>query len=93
MAAGDITRDNTGVHSGGNHFIITGTIEVDDTYRAFAIGGNYLVSCALQDTDGAGSYECDINVNASGTTANGTISVIGNHASVNTVRYEARCIL
>ena len=93
MAAGDITLDASPVASEGNLLAINGTIEVDDTYRAYAIGGSFLHSCTLQDTDGAGSAECGVNVNTAGTTTNGTISVVGNHDSVNTYRFKATCYM
>lgn len=91
MAAGDLTRD-TGmpVAIGGGLMVLTGTIEVDDTYRAYALlpTTSYVMSCETQDSDGAGRAEVDVNVNASGTATNGTISAAGNHRSTNTYRYH-----
>ena len=91
MAAGDIAYNTAPVGVAGNVHVIHGTIEVDDTYRAFALAStkSYIVHCMLQDEDGAGAMECDLNVNASGTVTNGTIAVVGNHASTNTVRFRA----
>ena len=92
MAAGDITRDGGKNPSAeGAHWKLRGTIEVDDIYRAYALMDtkSVLIDFQLIDTDGAGSYEADINVNASGTTTNGTVSIAGNHVTVETVRYVA----
>ena len=91
MAAGDITRD-TGmpVAIGGGLMTLTGTIQVDNTYRAFALLGttSYVVSCGLDDESGSGSAEVDVNKNAAGTAVNGTISVAGNHVTTETYRYN-----
>ena len=92
MAAGDITRDPSSPRSTGDAWELTGTIEVDDTYRAFALTdtGHYLLSCQLNDQDGAGSVEADLNVNAAAIDTQGSISVAGNHITVNTYRYVCR---
>lgn len=91
MAAGDITRD-TGmpVAIGGGLMMLTGTIQADNTYRAFALLGttSYIVNCGLDDESGSGSAEIDVNKNASGTTVNGTVAVAGNHTSTETYRYQ-----
>jgi len=91
VAAGDIAYDTDPVGTVGNQRVLSGTIEVDDTYRAFALlsTASRLLHVDLQDEDGAGAMECDLNVNASGTATSGTISVAGNHITVNTVRYRA----
>jgi hypothetical protein len=90
MAAGDITRDAGSPVVTGNHWLLTGTIEVDDTHRAFALVNGTIISCLVQDADGAGSAEVDINQNAAGTSTNGSIAVNGNHVSTDTYRYELR---
>jgi hypothetical protein len=90
MAAGAITRDTgSPVAIGGGLVMLTGTIEVDNTYRAFALlpTTSYITSCTLQDQSGAGSAEVDLNVNASGTATNGTIAAAGNHTTTQTYRY------
>jgi hypothetical protein len=90
MAAGDISRD-TGmpVPIGGGLMALTGTVQADDTYRAFALlpTTSYIMSCHLQDTTGTGRTEVDANVNASGTATNGTIAVAANHRGTNTYRF------
>lgn len=95
MAAGDITLDAGNPRSiMGGRRIITGTIEVDETYRAFAIGDtlSYIDWCYLMPEDGVGSAEIDLNVNASGTATNGTIAVVGNDPAVMTFRFTAALI-
>ena len=94
MAAGDINYDTDPARRAGNVNVLHGTIEVDDTYRAYALGGTgiTLITCSLQDEDGVGSAECDLNVNASGTSVNGSIAVAGNHVSVNTYRFRAEFV-
>lgn len=94
MAAGDISRTTGFPVSSGNQWLLIGTIEVDDTPRVFALGGTgiRLTSCSLQDTDGAGSAVCAINVNASDTATNGSIKANGNHATVQTYAFEARYV-
>lgn len=91
MAAGDISRDTGSPVQQGNMWMLTGTIEVDDTYRGFALTDtkSRMISVMLQDEDGAGAMECDLNVNSSGTATNGSIGVVGNHVTVNTVRFQA----
>lgn len=92
MAAGDLTRDTGSPVMGGagNMNILTGTIEVDATHRAFAVlpTSSFIVSCTLDDIDGAGSAECDINEDGAGTATNGSLGVNGNHTTVNTYRYR-----
>ena len=91
MAAGDITRDTGSPGRQGNAWLLTGTIEVDDTYRGFALTDtkSRLISCMVVDEDGAGSQEVDLNVNGAGTATNGSIGVVGNHVTVNTKRFQA----
>ncbi len=93
MAAGDAPTLDSGSNPivVGNQWKLTGTIEVDDTYRAFALAPSTsnLVSCHLQCKDGAGTAEVRLNVNASGTATLGTISVAGNHVTTETYYFEA----
>jgi len=93
MAAGDTPTLDGGSNpiAVGNRWLLTGTIEVDDTYRAFALAPatSNIISCMLQCEGGAGTAECDLNVNASGTATLGTIAVAGNHVSTNTYRFQA----
>ena len=94
MAAGDITRDTGSPRHDGNSWVLTGTIEVDDTKRAFALLSTLstLIDCFVVDEDGVGNAEVQLNQNAAGTTTNGTIAVMGNHQSVETYRYRATYI-
>ncbi len=94
MAAGDITRDTGGVRRSGNLWESTGSIEVDDTKRAYALTGTtqVIIDCMLIDEDGVGSAQLALNQNASGTATNGTIAVMGNHQSVETYRFIARFV-
>ncbi|MAH51562.1 hypothetical protein CMI37_37445 [Candidatus Pacearchaeota archaeon] len=90
MAAGDISYDTAPVRRSGNLMVIHGTIEVDDTFRAFAIldTKSRIAHCVLTPEDGLGTAEVDINLNASGTATNGTIAVIGNDPTANTFRFR-----
>ena len=92
MAAGDITYDTgSPIMAGeGVQNVLTGTVAIDDTYRTFTLlpSTSYIVSCSVMDSSGAGSAEVDINLNASGTTVNGTIACVGNHKTANTYRYR-----
>lgn len=94
MAAGDLTRDTGGVRRSGNLWELTGTIEVDDTSRAYELTStaSRLVDCFLIDIDGVGSPQLSLNANASGTETMGTIAVLANHQSVDTYRYIARFV-
>ena len=91
MALGAITRD-TGmpVAIGGGLMCLTGTIDVSNVYTGFALvpTTSYIMHIGLDDSSGAGSAEVDTNVNAAGTTVNGTVAVAGNHTSTNTYRYK-----
>lgn len=52
MAAGDISFDPSAVKVSGDHFVVTGTIEVDDTAREFAIvPKHYILWASVQDAD------------------------------------------
>ena len=91
MAAGDISRDST-VLSMGNTRVLTGTIEVDDTLRAFALRGNTLasiVTCNVDCEDGVGSAKVLLNQDASATTTAGTIAVQGDDTTTRTYRFQA----
>jgi hypothetical protein len=90
MAAGDIAYNTDPVRRSGNLMVIHGTIEVDDTYRAFAVlsTNSRIVNAILTPEDGLGVAEVDLNVNASAVATNGTISVIGNDPTANTFRYR-----
>ena len=94
MAVGDLTRDNGSPRQMGNVWELTGTVEVNETYTAFALTDtkSRLLGVSLSCEDGAGSAEVDINVNASGTATDGTCSIAGNHATTDTYRYVARYI-
>jgi len=93
MAAGDTPTLDSGSNPivVGNLWKLTGTIEVDNTYRAFTLAPSTsnIVSCHLQCKGGAGSAEVDLNVNASGTATLGTIAVAGNHVSTETYYFDA----
>ena len=91
MAAGDITRDTGFPRVTGNMRVVSGTIEVDDATRAFALTstGSRLISCQVVDEDGVGSARVALNVNAAGTETLGTIAVYGNSKTVQTYRFLA----
>jgi len=94
MAAGDITRDSGSPEIVGNRRVLTGTIEVDGTDRAFALTStaSTLVDCMLVCEGGEGTAQVRLNQNTSGTTTNGTVRVQGNHQAVATYRYRATII-
>lgn len=91
MAAGDITRDAGSPRRAGNLFQLTGTIEVDNTERVFALTDtkSRLVDVQFQDTDGVGSAWYRLNENVAGTATNGSVTVRGNHMSIDTYRFVA----
>lgn len=94
MAAGDITRDTGFPRQVSNMWMLSGTIEVDDTKRAYALTdtNSRLISVFLIDEDGVGSAQVELNVNASGTATAGSAAVMGNHQSVDTYRFVAHYI-
>ncbi len=89
MAA--VTRTSSFPRRCGNMMLDSGTIEVNGTYTAYEVGGTsiYLLNVLLQDKDGTGSAEVDLNVNAAGTATPGTFAAVGNHQSTNTYQYMA----
>ena len=89
MAVGDHTIDDSFPRSMGNMWMLSGTVEVDDTIRAYAISDtkSRMVNMQLVDDDGVGVPWCAINENASGTETMGTVAIAGNHQSVDTYRY------
>lgn len=91
MAVGDITYDTGSPTRSGSFWQLTGTLEVDKTLRAFALGstGIRLVSVQLEGEDGVGSVQVRLNENAAGTSTMGTAAIVGNHASTNTYRFVA----
>jgi hypothetical protein len=95
MAAGDITRDTGFPRQLGNVWVLTGTIEVDDTKRVYALCGTgcYLYDCFVVEEDGVGVAQVRVNEDASGTATNGSIAVMGNHQSVETYRYRATFLM
>ena len=91
MAAGDITRDTgSPVAIGGGLMLLTGSIEVDDTKRAFALchTTSHVKTLTLVCEDGTGTPEVQVNKNASGTATNGTVAVLGNDPTVRTYRFN-----
>ena len=78
MAAGDITISRNVGHSGLGRYRIEGTVEVDNTRRAFEIGGtkvyvhSFVVTGAGEDVP---MVEIDLNENASGTSTVGTVAL------------------
>ncbi len=93
MAAGDITYDTGSPRSGGSMFVLTGTMEVDDTYRTFALlpTAHHIISCVLYPKDGVGQYEIDLNVNSSATATQGSVAAFGNH-DVQTYHYRCEYV-
>jgi hypothetical protein len=94
MAVGDITRDSGSPRQNGNQWTLEGTIEVDDIFRAYALGGTKitLTSVSVVSEDGVGSARVRVNEDATGVSTNGTIAVQGNHQSVDTYRFRASYI-
>jgi hypothetical protein len=94
MAAGDITRDTGSPTQSGNVWVLKGTVEVDDTKRAYALTStkSTLLDVMIVDEDGVGSIQVQLNQDASGTATNGTVALMGNHQSVDTYRYRATFI-
>jgi hypothetical protein len=92
MAAGDI--NSRSVHSVGDLVLITGTIEVDTTARAYAIGDSNvrIVSLSLtnQDTMGSACLGMLNSNNGVAESLNGTIWVDGPNAT-DTVEYSVLC--
>lgn len=91
MAAGDLTRDSGFPRQQGNLWVLSGTMEVDDTRRAFALTdtNSRLFNLQLVDEDGVGTAGVQLNVDAGGSAQNGTAAVIGNHMTTQTYRYLA----
>lgn len=92
MAAGDFTFDtNDQPIREGNHFVMWGTCEMDDTPRAFDILPNsYLIGVLFVDEDGVGVPTCKINMASDGTTADsGSFYAYCNANSTQTVRFRA----
>ena len=91
MAAGDVTLDSECPRPVGNYNKLTGTAEIDDTTRAFALTStkSCLISVLLVNEDGVGTACVNLNENASGTATNGTFAAYGNHKSTETYRFEA----
>ncbi len=91
MAAGDFTRDSGFPRQQGNMWLLSGTMEVDDQRRAFALTdtNSYLLGVQLVDEDGVGTAGAQLNVDASGSAQNGSTAVIGNHMTTQTYRYQA----
>ena len=94
MAAGDFTLDTGSPRQVSNYWELTGTLEVDDTLRAFALAStkSRLLSFQLNDADGTGSAQARINEDASGTATNGTVAVLGDAASTETYRFVAHFV-
>tara|TARA_R110000744_G_scaffold86986_6_gene170017 strand:+ start:1550 stop:1840 length:291 start_codon:yes stop_codon:yes gene_type:complete len=92
MAAGDI--NSRALHSVGDLILITGTIEVDTTARAFAIADSKtrIVSLSLTNQDTVGSACLGMLNSDDGTadTLNGSIWVDGPNAT-DTVEYSILC--
>lgn len=94
MAAGDISHDTGSPRVEGSVWVHTGTIEVDETPRGFAVAGsNRILTCHLQDRDGVGVAECNINVDANNAASNGSIRAWGNHNSVETYQFIVRFVM
>ena len=89
MAAGDITRDSGFPRPMGNLWMMCGTLEADDTLRAFAICGTNcrILSGVVINQDGTSGARLMLNQNASATETNGTISVDNATASTDTFYY------
>ena len=95
MAVGDIAYDANGAQLQGSRWVVTGTMEVDTTLRAFAIGNTntYVHDVMFTGEDDALAIQCILNENASAVATNGTVAVQSNLAQTNTVRYRATMTL
>jgi hypothetical protein len=93
MAVGDISFDKNSPQRSGNVWVYTGSIEVDDATRTFAIFGARvrILDCQLMPTAGVGSARCLTN-DAAGVSTNGSISVFGNHQSVENYRFRITAV-
>ena len=90
MAAGDINSRT--VASFGNQKIVYGTIEVDDTARAFAIASTSspILWCVATNQDATNAIQCIINSNnGTADTANGNLWCDNAAAQTDTVQYVA----
>ena len=97
MAAGDITRDTGSPTIVGNRRLLTGTIEVDDTFRGFQLcnTSSYIFNVNYVGEDGLSVVEATVNTtDSSGTSAtqNGSVRVRGNDPTARTVRYACTFI-
>ena len=88
MAAGDITYDSQANGSSGNFATLSGSIEVDNTARAFAVCGGHIVNAVLNDQDGVGTAQCTMNSN-NGTvdSSKGSLYVDGSLSGPNTYKF------
>jgi hypothetical protein len=76
----------------GSTWIDVGTLELDDTFRAYIISGTTspLEAVSVTCEDGVGVAEVVLNYNASDVATNGTIKARANDPTVRTYRYVAR---
>lgn len=89
MAAGDITRNTP--FAIGARMMITGTVELDDTFReyVFAATTSVLEHLSLTPSDSMGTAEAVLNYNASDVATNGTAKIRGNDPTVRTFSFAA----
>lgn len=87
MAAGDITRNYP--FAIGARMMITGTVELDDTFRdyVFAPTTSVIEHISLTPSDSMGTAEAVPNYNSSDVATNGTAKIRGNDPTVRTFTY------
>lgn len=95
MAAGDLTRDTGSPVVVGNQWCLTGTLEADNTFRVFALGGTgcRIVDCQVWGEDDSSPVRVRINENAAGTATLGSVAVESILAAVSTYRYRAHFLM
>lgn len=94
MAAGDFTYDEGVPRRAGNVFVITGTMEVDDSLTAFALADtkSRILSATVENMDGVGATRILLNADASAVSTMGTISVDGENSGPETHNYRVEYV-
>jgi hypothetical protein len=89
MAAGDVVRDAGSPRRNGNMLQLTGSMEIDEATRTFALMDtkSRIVSCQVTCADGSGAARIKLNENSSAAGTDGSISAYGNHVRVATYQF------
>ena len=77
MAAGDLTTDTGMPRQDGGRWLVTGTVQIDNTLRVFAIVNSQstILDFQVLNVNGTGTAKVLLNQNASGTTVNGSVAI------------------